>query len=234
MANYKCFILDDEPLAIRVLEQYISKLKGVEVCGSSTDPLAALEQIKTTQPDLLLLDIQMPEITGLELIGALQHKPEIIITTAYREHAIDGFELNVLDYLVKPIPFNRFVRAIEKFMDAKRQSVLSPNSPGPDHLFVKADRKTIRIPFEEILYVEGIKDYVRIIMSRQNVMTKVSIGHFLKELPPDRFVQIHKSFIVAYDKIKAYTAHDVEIGDVEIPIGRMYKDAFLKSVGIRK
>jgi DNA-binding LytR/AlgR family response regulator len=230
MKKYKCFIVDDEPLALNVIEQHLSKFGQFEVCGKSTDPLEAITQIKLLLPDLLFLDIQMPEITGLELIESIQHKPQIILTTAYREYAVEGFELNVLDYLVKPIPFKRFVKAIDRFLEQKLPPATLPPATDPTSLFVKADRKTIKIELGDILYVEGVKDYVKIVLPAQKIITKVSIGNFFKDLPKDRFVQVHKSFIVAKDKISAYTAHDVEINGLEIPIGRMYKEEFLREV----
>lgn len=230
---YKCYILDDEPLALNVIEQHLSKFEQFEVCGKSTEPLQALGQIKTLQPDLLFLDIQMPELTGLDLIESIQNKPSIVITTAYREYAVEGFELNVLDYLVKPIPFKRFIKAIDKFLEQKVPKTTtepSPVSPTPAEatfLLIKAERKTIKVAFDDILYVEGVKDYVKIVLKDQKIMTKTSIGNFFNELPADRFVRIHKSFVVAIDKIEAYTAHDVEIQKMELPIGRMYKEAFV-------
>ncbi len=230
MKKYKCFIVDDEPLALNVIEQHLSKFSQFEVCGKSTDPVDALAQIKLLQPDLLFLDIQMPEITGLELIESIQNKPEIIITTAYREYAVEGFELNVLDYLVKPIPFKRFIKAIEKFLEQKTSHVAAPIQQEGACIFVKADRKTIRLELDDILYIEGVKDYVKIVLPTQKIITKVSIGNFFKDLPKDRFIRVHKSFIVARNKISAYTAQDVEIGDLEIPIGRLYKEAFLNAV----
>lgn len=230
MKKYKCYIVDDEPLALNVIEQHLSRFGQFEVCGKSTDPVEALAQIKLLQPDLLFLDIQMPEITGLELIESIQNKPEIVITTAYREYAVEGFELNVLDYLVKPIPFKRFIKAIEKFLEQKLPHAAAPSPQADSYIFVKADRKTIKIALGDILYIEGVKDYVKIVLSAQKIITKVSIGNFFKDLPKDRFIQVHKSFIVARDKISAYTAQDVEIGDLEIPIGRMYKEEFLSAV----
>jgi len=230
MKKYKCFIVDDEPLALNVIEQHLSRFSQMELCGKSTEPMEALAQIKLLQPDLLFLDIEMPELTGLELIESIQHKPEIIITTAYREFAVEGFELNVLDYLVKPISLKRFVKAMDKFLEQKVASVPVHTPNESAYLFVKADRKTIKVALDDILYVEGVKDYVKIVLARQKIITKISIGNLYKDLPADRFVQAHKSFIVAKNKITAYTAHDVEIGDVEIPIGRVYKVEFLRSV----
>lgn len=236
---YKCYILDDEPLALNVIEQHLSKFDQFVLCGKSTEPLQALGEIKTLQPDLLFLDIQMPELTGLDLIESMQQKPAIIITTAYREYAVEGFELNVLDYLVKPIPFKRFIKAIDRFLEQKlgHTPVAAVPSPpaldGAAFLLIKAERKTIKVALDDILYVEGVKDYVKIVLRDQKILTKSSIGNFMKDLPPARFVRIHKSFIVAIDKIDAYTAHDVEIQRTELPIGRMYKEGFVEVMGKR-
>ncbi len=234
MKKIKCFIVDDEPLAIKVIEQHLSKLSAFEVCGKSTNPVEALAQIKMLQPALLFMDIEMPEINGMELIATLQNKPAVIITTAYREYAVEGFDLNVLDYLVKPIPFARFLKAIEKFLEQQVPPATVPVSENDACLFVKADRKTIRILLDDILFVEGIKDYSRIVLATQKIMTKVSIGNFFKELPEDRFIRVHKSFIVAKNKIRAFTALDVEVNGVEIPIGRVYQEDFFKQVEAAK
>lgn len=230
MKKYKCYIIDDEPLALNVIEQHLSKFVQFEVCGKNTDPIDALQKIKQIKPDLIFLDIEMPEITGLDFIQSLQNKPDIIITTAYREYAVEGFELNVLDYLVKPIPFKRFVMAIERFLEHQPIQILAPKLVESACIFVKSDRKTIKIPVDDILYVEGVKDYVKIVLTNQKIMTKISIGNFLKNLPSTHFLQVHKSFVVAKNKITAYTAHDVEINGLEIPIGRIYKESFLKEM----
>lgn len=236
---YKCYILDDEPLALNVIEQHLSKFDQFVLCGKSTEPLQALGEIKALQPDLLFLDIQMPELTGLDLIESMQQKPAIIITTAYREYAVEGFELNVLDYLVKPIPFKRFIKAIDRFLEQKIGRPPLPSVPAltlpetPVFLLIKAERKTIKVALDDILYVEGVKDYVKIVLCDQKILTKTSIGNFMKDLPVERFVRIHKSFIVAIDKIDAYTAHDVEIQRTELPIGRMYKEGFVEVMGKR-
>jgi len=226
MKKFKCYIVDDEPLALNVIEQYIARFPQLEVCGKSTDPLQAIMQIKALQPDLLFLDIEMPEMTGLELLSSIRNKPAVIITTAYREFAVEGFEMNVLDYLVKPIAFKRFVMAIDKFFE--KGSTLENTTAAPDVLLVKADRKTLRIELDKILYIEGVKDYVKIVTTTERVITKISIGNILKDLPQDQFLQVHKSFIVAKDKITAYTAQDVEISDIQIPIGRVYKEEVMR------
>ncbi|NRB51507.1 MAG: response regulator transcription factor [Saprospiraceae bacterium] len=230
MGKYKCYILDDEPLAIKVIEQHLNKFQAFEICGSSTAPLAALPAIKSMKPDLLFLDIKMPDITGLDLIEILHFKPAIVLTTAFRDFAVEGFELNIMDYLVKPIPFKRFVKTIEKFL-AQQPSKDAGEPNAEDGLFVKADRKRVRILFQDILYVEGVKDYVKIVLKDKTILTKVSIGNFQKQLPDPTFIRIHKSYIVAKDKITAYTATDVELDRKEIPIGRMYKESFSQRMG---
>jgi DNA-binding LytR/AlgR family response regulator len=222
--------VDDEPLALQVIEQHLSKFGQFEVCGKNTEPLEAFAQIKRLQPDLLFLDIQMPEVTGLELIGSLHHKPDIILTTAYREYAVEGFEFNVLDYLVKPIPFMRFVKALDKFLEKQTSQTPHATVNNSASIFVKANRKTLRIDLNDILYVEGIKDYVKIVLFKQKILTKASIGNFFEDLPKDRFLRVHKSFIVAKNKVTAYTANDVEIGDIEIPIGRVFKDQIIREL----
>lgn len=227
MKKFRCYIVDDEPLAINVIEQHLSKLDRFEICGTSTDPVEAFSQLQNLHPDLLFLDIEMPELSGLELIETLETKPEVIITTAYRDYAVEGFDHNALDYLVKPIPFPRFLKAIDKFLTLKEGNE-QPESTPYAHILVKADRKTIKVDLRDILYIEGVKDYVKIVLPDQKIMTKVSIGNFHEQLPPGQFLRVHKSFIVAKDKITAFTAHDVEIGKTEIPIGRVYKEEILK------
>ncbi len=233
MKKISCYIVDDEPLAINVIVQHLSKLGQFEVCGKSTKPVEALAQIKQLQPDLLFVDIQMPDITGMELIETLQHKPAVIITTAYREFAAEGFDHNALDYLVKPIPFPRFLQAIEKYLERHHNLPATPVPETDAAILVKAERKTMRVLLDDILYVEGIKDYARIVLKGQKILTKVSIGNFAQELPEAQFIRVHKSFVVARNKITAFTAKDVEINGMEIPIGRAYKDTFLEQMGLR-
>ncbi len=228
--KFQCYILDDEPLAIKVIEQHLSKFEQFEICGSSTEPLEAHHQLKTLQPDLLFLDIEMPEINGLEFIDSMQSQPKIIITTAYREYAVEGFELNVLDYLVKPIPFPRFVKAMDKFLVLQNPATSQNHNNTFTNIIIKANRKNIRIELKDILYIEGVKDYVKIVLHDQSYLTKYSIGNFHKTLPFDQFLRIHKSFVVAKNKVTAFTSHDVEVGQIELPIGRQFKEAFLNEM----
>lgn len=231
MQKYNAYILDDEPLAIKVIEQHLQQFPFIEISGTSTEPLVALAEVKQLQPHLLFLDIQMPQLTGLDFISVVQNSPDVVITTAYREYAVQGFDLNVLDYLVKPIPFKRFAQTIDKFLTARQTH--SPGAPAAEPesvIFIKADRKNIRLVLADILYVEGLKDYVKIVLPNQTFLTKISIGHFLTELPQEDFIRVHKSFIVAKNKITAFTAKDIEIGRKEIPIGRSFKADFMQVI----
>lgn len=230
MAVHKCYILDDEPLAIKVIEQHLTKFAQFEVVGTATDPVNALAQIKTLQPDLLFIDIQMPELTGLELIASIRNQPSVVITTAFREYAVQAFDLNALDYLVKPIAFTRFVRTIDKYLELHHQSETSAASTEEPYLFVRSDRKEVKVLLHEIRYLEGIKDYVKIVLPEQRILTKTSIGNFLELLPADRFMRVHKSFAVALPLITAYSVQGIEIHGREIPIGRTYKKAFLEKM----
>ncbi len=228
--NYNCIIVDDEPLAIEVIENHLSKLEQFKVEKTFTDAVEAFVAIKNYPIDLLFLDIEMPDFSGLDFIKSMKQRPEIIITTAYREFAVDGFELNILDYLLKPIPFERFMKAIDKFLDKKIVS-----SQGTDfsekYIMLRANRKLVKVDLSKVLYIEGLKDYVKIVLADENILTKESIGNFYKHLNPQKFIRIHKSFVVAVDKISAITAYDVEIGKMELPIGRMYKEGLIKKVG---
>ncbi len=223
---YKCYIIDDEPLAIEVIRKFIRELNDFEVVGFTTNPIKGFTELQKQEVDLLFLDIRMPELSGLELIEALSSKPKIVITTAYREFALEGFELNVLDYLVKPISLPRFLKAIEKYLEIMEPKLRKQ----PTFIYVQSDRKKVKVNLDEILFLEGVKDYVRIVTSTQKLLTKSSVGTFLKSLPEDQFVRVHKSYAVNLKHITAYTNHDVEIGRIEIPIGRTYKEGFQNKI----
>ena len=225
--KYNCFIVDDEPLAIEVIENHLNKLEQFRVVGTYSDAVEAFVAIKNTPVDILFLDIEMPDFNGLDFIKSMSQKPEIVVTTAYRDFAVEGFDLNILDYLVKPIPFERFIMAIDKFLDKKTPQIQN-STPFRDYIMIRAERKHIKIELANILYIEGLKDYVKIILADRTIMTKESIGHFIEHLSADQFIRIHKSFIVAIDKITAVTSYDVELGKTELPIGRKYKDVVLR------
>lgn len=225
MQKYRCYIVDDEPIAIDIIRHYLEKLPNFEVVGSFDDPLEAFLALKEQPVDLLFLDIQMPGLTGIDLLQTISNPPEVIFTTAYREYAFEGFELNVLDYLLKPIAFNRFLQAIDKFLLKKKKETAVPAAKAEtsEVLTVRADRKTVRIKLSDILFIEGLKDYVKIILPDRQVVTKELISQMEKRLPSDQFVRVHRSYIIAKGKIDAFTATEVEIGQFEIPIGRKYR-----------
>lgn len=228
---YNCFIIDDEPLAIEVIENHLGKIPQFEVKGAYTDAVKAFVAIKNQQIDLLFLDIEMPGFNGLDFIKSMKDKPEIIITTAYREFAVEGFDLDILDYLVKPIAFERFMRAIDKYL-SKNQVILTDSSDtNLGYLMIRANRKHVKLNLADVLYIEGLKDYVKIFLKGEILITKESIGNFSKRLNQTDFIRIHKSYIISKDKITAITSHDVEIGKIEIPIGRSYKQILSSILG---
>lgn len=226
----KCLIIDDEPLAIKLIKRHVEQVPNLELVDTFQNPLVAFELLKKEKIDLIFLDIQMPVLTGIEFVKALQHPPSVIFTTAYRDYAVESFELNIVDYLVKPITFTRFLKAVLKYENQIQKiapptptiSTSVPEAPTLHHIYVNANKKHIKINFEDILYIESIKDYVRIHTKETSTMTKFKISEFEKKLP-NIFMRIHRSFIVNTHQITAYTTHDVEIGEKEIPIGGSYK-----------
>ena len=232
----RCLIVDDEPLAIQLLEAHIAQVSMLEVVGTANNALEALEALKTAQIDLVFLDIQMPMLTGVEFLKSLAQPPKVIFTTAYREYAMEGYELNIVDYLLKPITFERFFKAINKYLDSRTpapsQAVEAPQvvkEVEAGHLFVNVNKKHIKVAFQDILYIESLKDYIKIHLPGQSLMTKEKISEFNQSLP-DHFLRVHRSFIVNTKKVTAFTAQDVEIGDIEIPIGVSYKQAVLEGL----
>jgi two-component system LytT family response regulator len=224
MNQLKCLIVDDEPLAQNVIENYLKNFSFIELIAKCENALSALEWIKKQKVDLIFLDISMPFISGIDFIKILQNPPEIILTTAYKEFAVESYELNVLDYLLKPISFERFLKAINK-LGNQTSEVIKPvvdDSENDVFIYVKSEKKNVKILLREILFIESLKDYIKIHMPNKTIITQVQISAIEQRLP-DSFLRIHRSFIIAKDKITAYTQHDLEIGRHQIPIGRSYK-----------
>lgn len=221
---YKCLIIDDEKLARKLIENHLAKLNNFELIASCKSAIEASDIISTQTIDLLFLDIEMPVLQGVEFYKNLIHKPKVIFTTAYREYAIEGFELNAIDYLLKPITFPRFLKAIEKFVsqDNSRLNTFSFSTSHKEHLFITSDRKQVKVLFSDILYIESLKNYIRIKTNSKAHMVKHGISSFEKLLDK-RFLRVHRSYIVNTNKVTAFTKHDVEIDDLEIPIGDSYK-----------
>lgn len=229
---YKCLIVDDEELARRLLANHLSQLENFELVAVCESAIAANKVLKETAVDLLFLDIEMPVLKGVDFFKNLLQKPKVIFTTAYRDYAVEGFELNAIDYLLKPITFGRFFKAIEKFehlQPSNGQSLTIPTSKD-NFTFIRKDRKQVKVYFDDILYIASLKDYIKIHTKAGNHTIKHSITTF-HELLDERFVRTHRSYIVNSDKVTAFTAQDVELESVEIPIGESYRkqvEAYLK------
>jgi len=226
----RCVIIDDEPLAIEVIQAHLSQLPEFELVATFPNPVGALAILESEQVDLLFLDIEMPLLTGIDFLKTVPKLPKVIFTTAYRNYALESYELDVVDYLLKPISFSRFLKAVNKFKTMVQMPIVSIEQgievPLNDHLYVNANKKYIKIEFKEILYVESMKDYIKIHMPDRNVVTKEAIGTFEAKLPVT-FLRIHRSFIVNTKRVTAFTKADVEINATELPIGTSYKKAVM-------
>ena len=233
MNRFKCLIIDDEPLAQNVIENYLKEFSFIELVARCENALTALEWMKKQKIDLIFLDISMPFISGLSFIKTLQNPPAVILTTAHKEFAVESYELNVLDYLLKPISFERFLKAINKLdIQASEPARRAHEETSNDvFIYVKSEKKNLKILLNEILFIESLKDYIKIhLQNKTTVITQVQISAIEQRLP-DSFIRIHRSFIVAKDKVTAYTQHDLEIGKHQIPIGRSYKIVVSKTFG---
>lgn len=230
--SFTCLIVDDEQLARQLLKEYVSKVPMLELKGMCKNPLEAMEVLKQEEIDILFLDIQMPELTGIEFVKTMQNKPAIIFTTAYSEYALDGYQLDVVDYLVKPFPFDRFVKAVNKatnFIELQRKAQLG--QVGTDEfVLLHADHKIYKIFLNDINYIEGLKEYVSYFTNEKRIIVLQSLKSIEESLPPDKFIRIHRSYIVPINKIKSLDGNQVQIGDKLIPIGRSYKEEVLRRV----
>ncbi|WP_269684473.1 LytR/AlgR family response regulator transcription factor [Flavobacterium lacustre] len=224
----KCILIDDEPLAIKVLQNYFTDFSDFEIIGTFNNALEALEFINNNGVDAVFLDINMPMMTGFELISLIENKTRVIITSAFREFAVESYDLDVLDYLLKPIPLPRFVKCINKITTEfnLKNNIKIENQRIDSHIFIKVDKKMIKINIDEILFIEGMKEYVKVITVDKTYITRKSLTSLSDELPADRFIRIHKSFTIAIDKVKSIEGNKIQIHSYTIPIGRNYsKDA---------
>ena len=223
MKKYKCLIVDDEELARELIATHVSQLPDFEIVATCASAIEASSVLKNNAIDLLFLDIEMPVLKGTEFLKNLVHQPKVIFTTAHREYAIESYELNVVDYLLKPIVFNRFFKAIEKFLDTQ-QTVVAKKEPVTEvsHIFVQSNKKNIKVNYDDILYIESIKDYIKIHTTDARLVIKHGISAFETKLD-HRFVRVHRSYIVNSEKVTAFTKQDIEIDAIEIPIGDLYK-----------
>jgi DNA-binding LytR/AlgR family response regulator len=227
----RCLIIDDEPLAIKVLESHIKNIDFLEVSATFFNAVDAYNYLQKNKVDLLFLDINMPRLTGLEFLKTLNNPPQVILTTAYREFALDGYEFNVKDYLLKPISFERFLKAVGKV----KGDVVETRAPAsavaqdePKYIFIKSNKKMVKVYFKDILFIESIKDYVKIKTDKAEVISNQRISGMEETLPKDSFLRIHKSFIINLTRIDSFSNSVVEINKKELPIGRLYKNEALK------
>ena len=232
----RVMIVDDEPLAIKLVESHISKLENLEIVAKCTNAMEAFDILREKKVDLLFLDIQMPQITGLEFIKALKKPPSVIITTAYRQYALEGYELDVVDFLLKPISFERFMKSINKYYHHTTNELMVVNPANQEinadssYMDVRENKKVIRVYLKDVRFIEGLNEYVGINTSERRIVTKCSLTKIEGKLPPERFIRIHKSFIVPLNRIQAFTSTTVEIENRELPIGRSYKSIVLKTL----
>ncbi|MBU2997277.1 LytTR family DNA-binding domain-containing protein [Cellulophaga baltica] len=240
----KCIIIDDEPLAIDIIEEYCSKLDFVDVVGTFTNPLDAISVIKESKVDLIFCDIQMPQISGIDFITSLDNRPLFIFTTAYSQYAVEGFDLNAVDYLVKPIPYHRFIKAVSRAKEflSKKDKPMEGNvfpsigeiSEPKKFIFVKAEYESIKINLDEIEYIQGLKDYLKIhiLNTNKTILTLMNFKEILDKLPSDQFLRVHKSYVVNVNSIKTVQRNRIVINDVRIPIGDSHKAEFFSALGL--
>ncbi|WP_452602275.1 LytR/AlgR family response regulator transcription factor [Pontimicrobium sp. MEBiC06410] len=221
----KCVIIDDEPLAIKVIEDHLKNFDHIEVVATLTSPLKAYGILEQEKIDVIFLDINMPQISGFTFIENLTHKPLIVITTAYREYAVKSYELNILDYLVKPIPFNRFLKTINKvyqqvYIGTNANDTLIQHDP---HIFLKVNKKLVKVNLNDILIIESLKDYIKVITTLDDYVVHKSLTTITEELPQSNFMRVHRSYTISINKIDAIEGNVIEIANRKIPIGRNYQ-----------
>ena len=224
----RCLIIDDEPLAIKLIKTHLSKLDSFEVAGECSNALKAIEFLKRGHIDLMFLDINMPEITGLEFLKSLPDPPYVIITTAYREYAIEGYDLDVIDFLLKPISFERFLKAINRYCNRSnpfhKNSTSQPQPAENRHVFIQDGKNIYKISYDDLLYLEGFGEYVKVVTVSKTHLVRDSLSDFEQKLPGDHFLRIHKSYIVNLEKITGYSSVHVMLKKVELPVGRIFRE----------
>jgi DNA-binding LytR/AlgR family response regulator len=218
------------------MRSHISKLENFEIIAECGDAMKALQELRHQKVDLMFMDIQMPQITGIEFLKILKNPPKVIITTAFREYALDGFELDVVDYLLKPITFERFLKSVNKYYQVSQEesqgvtNVSDVIQSDEAFIYVKENKRVIKVLLNDILYIEGLSEYVQIYTDKKKIITKTSLTNLEKKLPNDGFLRIHKSFIVSMSRIEAFTAHTIEVPGKQLPIGRSYKNLVLNAL----
>jgi DNA-binding LytR/AlgR family response regulator len=233
MSKLSCLLVDDEPPALEILRTYISSTPTLRVAGECNHAVAAFEFLQQNHVDIIFLDICLPRVSGTEFLKALTNPPKVIVTTAHRDFAVEGFELGIADYLLKPYSLERFWRAVQRATSFERAFISEKEkivSESERFLYVRADRKMVKIMVDEILYIESLKDYVKIFLPEGQVITKQTITALEEMLPEEDFIRIHRSFIASLKKIRSYTQTGVFIGKAELPVGPLYRQVFLQKI----
>lgn len=235
----KCMIVDDEKMAIKVIENHINYIKGLEVASVHYNAMDAFSALQQEAVDILFLDIQMPKMSGLSLLRSLPSKPHVILTTAHREFALESYELEVVDYLLKPISLERFTKAMGKVfrLEQKQFQIQSIVPPTPSTLeapfiYIKSDRQFVKILLDDILYIESIRNHILIVTESKKYTTLLSLSQIEEKLPPQRFLRIHRSYIIACAKIDQFSHSNITIGSKLLPIGNLYKNEVLKRLSL--
>jgi two-component system LytT family response regulator len=225
MSEIRCIIIEDEPLAVKVLTDYISQVPYLKLNGSFKDAILAADFLRQNDTDLIFLDIHLPKLKGMSFLKTLTDSPAVIITTAYHQYAVEGFDLNVTDYLLKPFDFERFLKAVIKVKNSGiKKHVPEEKQDTSDFIFLNIQKKRVKILFSEIIYIESQQEYIKIITTKKEYIVKMSTHEIESLLPPNLFKRIHRSFIISISKIESYSAETVEVNGVSIPIGRGYRD----------
>jgi len=235
--NIKCIVVDDEVHARKVLEKFISDIPHLELVKSCKNALEAMQVLNEQNIDAMFLDINMPKVTGLNFLENLRHPPAVVITTAYREYAVEAFDLDVIDYLHKPIPFPRFLKAVSKIEEKLKSKTEQTNifstpntNKQEEFIFIKADKKTIKLNFDDIIYIEGLGDYIKIHLKDKSIVSKLTIKRMEELLPKKQFPRVHKSFIIALNQINAIEGNQIEISNQKVPIGQIYRLTFMELI----
>ena len=232
----RCLIIDDEPPARDVIRRYVEQIDLLELAGECANAIQALNVLQQQRIDLIFLDIRMPQLSGTDFLKTLKNPPKIIFTTAYAEYAVEGYELDVVDYLMKPVRFDRFLKAVNKAVPAPQSQDKQPlpKAPAPEEkkndsfVYFRADRKMVKVFLHEILYIESMKDYVKVITVNATIITKQSISSVEAMLPENLFVRTHRSFIVSLNKVRSFTHELIEVSNGSIPVGKLYRNGVMK------
>lgn len=230
----RCLIIDDEPPAREIIRRYIQQIPTLELAGECANAIQAFTFLQQQPVDLMFLDIRMPQLNGNDFLKTLKNPPKVIFTTAYSEYALEGYELDVIDYLMKPIPFDRFLKAVNKAYQqtaVKADVSVAEEKKTDSFVYFRADRKMVKVTLQDILYIESMKDYIKVITTGGTIITKQSISSVEAMLPEKEFIRTHRSFIVSTRHIKSFTSELIEIHNTEVPIGKLFRNEVMKTLG---